>query len=598
MYALGIADRLTGGAEDVACLDNAEAMGVGWGDFFALATTAKATDDGALPRGIAAYVNGQDVDGRGIRTFPYSTDMEVSPRTHADVNNGSTFDIGEVWASTLWDMYWAMVDEYGFDADFTNMASGNALAMRLVIEGMKEQPCSPGLIDGRDAILAADQAITGGANFCIIYGAFARRGFGFNADSGDSDSTTDNIEDFLNHPDCLDELLITKTSTPIISGGDEIQIDIEVTNYKKDPVTDLTVTDVIPSGTSFVDGSGNYTSSISGDVITFDVGAVAENDVITVSYKLLADDGLASTTLHFDDFTNGTQTWDIELTAGTSTFWQPTDTIPGALGDFVFYIKDTDVEQVDISLISNDYYPITGDRPALRFDNRYNLERGSDGGFVMVQEEGVEGWERLSFDDNIRNGYNFTLVYGGAYAIPDLASFTGDSEGFVDTYLDLSEYAGKNIKFRYRYGNDDNTLAEGPFTGWAIDNFEIMDLIEFRTEACATAGGDTPACASASTLVESAEATSVDDLRANSFDMELLPNPTDELVNITIQSKAYGEANLRLVTLDGKTVKSQDVLLNEGPNVLELIVADLPAGMYFVELISETQLDVQKLSIK
>jgi len=72
--------------------------------------------------------------------------------------------------------------------------------MKLVIDGLKLQPCSPGFIDGRDALLAADMATTGGENQCMIWEVFAARGLGFNAQQGNTDSRTDQIEDFTVPP--------------------------------------------------------------------------------------------------------------------------------------------------------------------------------------------------------------------------------------------------------------------------------------------------------------------------------------------------------------------------------------------------------------
>jgi hypothetical protein len=46
--------------------------------------------------------------------------------------------------------------------------------MRLVLDGLKLQPCSP-TFDSRNAIIAADQAITGGKIF-VDLGGFAAEG--------------------------------------------------------------------------------------------------------------------------------------------------------------------------------------------------------------------------------------------------------------------------------------------------------------------------------------------------------------------------------------------------------------------------------------
>lgn len=54
-------------------------------------------------------------------------------------------------------------------------------ANRLVINAMKLQPCRPGFFDARDAIIQADQILTGGENFCTLWKSFAKRGLGVDA---------------------------------------------------------------------------------------------------------------------------------------------------------------------------------------------------------------------------------------------------------------------------------------------------------------------------------------------------------------------------------------------------------------------------------
>jgi len=59
------------------------------------------------------------------------------------------------------------------------------------------------MIDGRDAILLADQQLYGGLHQCIIWNAFANRGFGFSASQGSSNSRTDQTEAFDLPQSCL-----------------------------------------------------------------------------------------------------------------------------------------------------------------------------------------------------------------------------------------------------------------------------------------------------------------------------------------------------------------------------------------------------------
>ena len=43
------------------------------------------------------------------------------------------------------------------------------------------QGCLPSFFDARNAIIQADKVLTGGENFCTLWGAFAERGLGVDA---------------------------------------------------------------------------------------------------------------------------------------------------------------------------------------------------------------------------------------------------------------------------------------------------------------------------------------------------------------------------------------------------------------------------------
>ena len=207
-YGHGISNRLTGGPANVGCLQNAEQMGEGWSDWMTLFLHADAADIATTRRPVAPYlVFESSVTGTGIRRYPYTTDMLVNPFTYADVAdpiNPQPHGIGSIWATMVWDMYWKLVDRYGFDPDLYQGTGGNNLAFQLVMDGMKLQPCSPGFVDGRNAILAADAANYEGDNSCDIWEAFANRGLGEAASQGSSNNRNDGVEDFTLPAVCVD----------------------------------------------------------------------------------------------------------------------------------------------------------------------------------------------------------------------------------------------------------------------------------------------------------------------------------------------------------------------------------------------------------
>jgi extracellular elastinolytic metalloproteinase len=201
-YGHGISNRLTGGPNVVNCLNNAEQMGEGWSDWFALNLTTHPSDTATTPRGVGTYVSFQPPDGDGIRPTPYTTDMLVNPSTYDSLKDTTNISqphgIGYVWNTMLWEMYWNLVDRYGYDANIYDpwTAGGNNLALQLVMDGLKFQVCRPGFVDGRNAILDADTALTGGTNQCEIWRAFAKRGLGASANQGDSNNRSDGVQAF------------------------------------------------------------------------------------------------------------------------------------------------------------------------------------------------------------------------------------------------------------------------------------------------------------------------------------------------------------------------------------------------------------------
>ncbi|MEM8560492.1 MAG: M36 family metallopeptidase, partial [Bacteroidota bacterium] len=220
-YAHGISNRLTGGPSASSCLGNAEQAGEGWSDYYGLMLTMTAADAATQRRGIATYLEFESTDGQGIRPAPYSTDMSTNPLTYADVANvngiSQPHGIGTVFATMLWEMTWNLIDRYGFDADLINGTGGNNLALQLVTDGLKLQPCSPGFVDARDAILEADRLANNGVNQDLIWAAFAKRGLGVNADQGSPNDRTDGTEDFTTPPPVASETDEALTGTHSLS---------------------------------------------------------------------------------------------------------------------------------------------------------------------------------------------------------------------------------------------------------------------------------------------------------------------------------------------------------------------------------------------
>jgi len=99
-----------------------------------------------------------------------------------------------------------MVERKGSSGNLIDGDGGENRVLRLLVESLKLQPCNAGLLDGRDALLAADQSLYGGEHACEIWTAFARRGMGVSAAQGSADSLADNTAAFDVPTSCVDVL--------------------------------------------------------------------------------------------------------------------------------------------------------------------------------------------------------------------------------------------------------------------------------------------------------------------------------------------------------------------------------------------------------
>jgi len=595
-FAHGISNRLAGGPGAAGCLGNAEQMGEGWSDFFSLVTSVKPGDTGETPRGVGTYANREDADGGGIRRQPYTTDMSISTFTFGDVVRSpeSVHDIGEIWNTMIWDMYWAFVEEYGFNIDRTDMTAGNNMAIQLVMDGMKMMPCSPGFVDGRDAILMADNVNNEGANQCLIWEVFARRGLGYSADQGTSQISNDGTEAFDPLPTCVKELKITKVADELVNAGEDITYTITVTNHIEESVSGVIVTDEIPAGCTYVAGSASNNGTMNGGMVTWELGDMATGDVVELTYKSTTNPFNPSSQQFFDDMEGGNDNWAYLSLQGENSF---------GLADLLAYSGSNSQTILNIESESDAVLwlfaniEVQGDNPTLRFYHFFDTEIGADGGFVEYSLDEGNTW--FDFDDRfIRNGYTGQIQYT-TFTIPFLEAFYGNSGGFIPSYVDLSEFIGENMFVRWRFGTDANTAGNG----WYIDDVEVMDMVNYNSEACVTAtndGGMLEACVSLDnigTVIQSEINTAVDDPINPGLEMSIFPNPANDVINVSINSNYSEDVLLELTGIDGRTYKAMNIASNKGTQSEQLDVSNLAAGFYLVKITTPKGIAIEKVVI-
>jgi hypothetical protein len=587
-YGHGISNRLTGGPSQASCLNNyeggddGEQMGEGWSDYFTLIMTVKPEHDANTPRGVGTYALRQEITGNGIRSYPYSRDMNINPVTLYDTYEASVpHGVGHVWSSVLWDLYWDLVDEHGYDENRYNAAAGNNIAIQLVMDGMKMQPCDPGFLDGRDAILAADIANNAGENQGIIWKAFARRGMGWKASQGSNAQIRDAKESYEIPPQFIPTVKVNKSMTPLIVKGDNIVVNLEIRNDMDTAVYDLTLTDLIPNQTEVDMGTLPADLSLMDDQVILALDSLGAGEIQMYSYELITPD-IPSRLIVLDDFEDllTELSWIPDPIEGFDQFiWTNTD---ANSGEYSWRVTNTNRnnEQVLFNI-----FPTTasGSKPVLRVSHKYNTEAGTDAGLIEISIDAANTWSNLE-QNFIRNGYN-NHVLSSAFGTQVSNAFSGNSQGWIDSYVDLGDYVGEDTYFRFHFSSNDSESE----TGWNIDDFTVFDALNYNSQVCVDYNGSSESiCAEApewGTIVEPEEFVSIDDELSESFEWIVHPNPAGDWLYMEVKGLDSGsELAIQLADINGRIIWNKSVIPTDSRYTEAISMSDLQTGMYILGL--------------
>ncbi|MCB9246506.1 MAG: T9SS-dependent M36 family metallopeptidase [Flavobacteriales bacterium] len=589
-YTHGISIRLTGGPSQ-NCLTGNEQMGEGWSDFLALVMTHAPGAKGEDRRGIGTYVTNEPTTGGGIRPYPYSTSRSINPVTYDYIKQPQftiPHGVGSVWCSMLWDLYWAFIDRYGYDADLYKGKGGNNMVMLLVMDGLKLQGCNPGFVDGRDAILAADRLRYGGANQRIIWEVFAARGLGYSASQGSSASKTDGVEAF-DLPPALLGFDFVKSGVEQATAGDTIPFTLFIKNLGEEALTNLEIKDTLPSNMAFVSDDGVCPVEQKGTTLIFRPGSVPVGDSITCRYIARIERGIGGEILWTDDVENGEGNFEKMVDNGGGN-WIRLGLKPRS-GQYSWFINNPGsasdrslITELDLTNMENPYFS---------FQHDFETEDGWDGAVVEIGDG--NSWTDLG-GFMIENGYNNRIQNNPASAISDRDAFSGNSQGFINTVIDLGMFKGAVHKLRFRFVSDGLQGA----TGWYLDDFKLWEnylSLENRATAKATALPELHS--RTSTIVEFREKdttkndTTVVVLPDTLKGLMIFPNPVyNSELNIQFTGKEGEVGNVDLYDMAGRILWKGKIRANKA---YRIPLEDQASGIYLLNFRSDTIEHVEKI---
>jgi extracellular elastinolytic metalloproteinase len=494
-YGHGVTDRLTGGPAQAGCLGNDEPPSEGWSDFFAYMFTMRNGTEPAGGLGLGTYLLGQSPSGPGIRHQRYSTDPAVNTTTYDSIktafSNGlpDAHDVGEVWAEMLWEMTWALIDEHGYDPDLITGDAGNNLAMQLVMDGLKLQPCSPGFVDARDAIIAADELTNDGANECLLWGAFAKRGLGYSASQGQSSSITDGTEAIDISPQCQG-LSSTTTAPTDVRAGAIVTYDVALDNGSDHLVSNAVAKVELDATTTYVAGSATCaaTSAPGTNTVDLTVPSLAAGTTRHCTLQARTDQSSWSKYTFTDGFGSGLGAWALTHPEGDQD-WSVATGDDVARGQVALGTEPA-VASVKYLTSAQPIKVAAGAR--LDFDHRVSLEAENestayDGGQILLSDDGGSTWSNLE-TSFLQGGYSHTMFSGeGETAFAGEPVFSGTLR-WQHSVVDLAGYEGQDVLLRFAVVTDVGT--DGP--GWRIDDLTIGSPVDVSAVVVSSADGVIP----------------------------------------------------------------------------------------------------------
>jgi hypothetical protein len=121
----------------------------------------------------------------------------------------------------------------------------------------------------------------------------------------------------------------------------------------------------------------------------------------------------------------------------------------------------------------------------LEFWHRHNSESTFDGGVLEYSTDGGATWFDILAGNGgavpanpgrfLANGYNSVLSTGFSNPLPGRNAWSGDNGAWQKVQVDLADFAGTSVNFRWRFGCDSSVSDEG----WYVDDVRI-----FVPQAC------------------------------------------------------------------------------------------------------------------
>ena len=326
--------------------------------------------------------------------------------------------------------------------------------------------------------------------------------------------------------------------------------------------------------------------------MSWNAGTLNDGNSLLLTYKITTDASKKSVVQFFDNLENpSNNNWDVEAIVDGGNQWE-ISTTKARSGTKSLGVTNSTKGIADQTVKLVNPIVVSGKQPILSFYHNYDTENHFDCGIVQLSTNNGASWQDAK-DKIFKNPYNGAIDYS-VFVIPNSRAFSGKSNGFVNTCVDLSSYVGQSVKVRFRFYND--SLV--PSKGWNVDDIAFMDLLNYNSTARAISAQKDTAFATAATrgtIVDPSVLTATNDI-SNDLKVQIYPNPTNDVLNINVLNGDLGKANVEITSVDGRimwTTQMPNQSVRE--SILVTNIGAYPAGIYFVKVKTENQVKIEKL---
>jgi uncharacterized repeat protein (TIGR01451 family) len=237
----------------------------------------------------------------------------------------------------------------------------------------------------------------------------------------------------------------------------------------------ITLNDTLPQGTTFVAASDGGTYNTNTHTVNWAPLTIERNGNDVTRRVFVKVTEQSAVTPVFNDFMeDGIVNWSI-ASSNMQDGWELNTDNPHS-GSYAWFANDVPYANAQTLVF---FTPVVLPAHAeLRFWHDYDIEPFFDGGVVEISTDGGTTWHNLDAHMTT-NGYNGEVNVSNNGTTVSVSAFNGNSNGYVQTRIDLSNYANKSALIRFRMLTD----TSGSAHGWYVDDVMIVRGVELVNSA-------------------------------------------------------------------------------------------------------------------